>query len=717
MTYLSKVILAVIVLCLSNAAHAKSDNAWIKDAIDLAQYIEENKLVLSETSKRQDAANLRAINEPKTLDSLYSETFTAVFNAAEDEFLLVRQAYVDEINRQKSHEHQLYMKIFDLYRDFDSNKNYDTAIASLSKIIESPKSSPSVKIRAHVMRGYAYYDLSQTEKTIESIQNIESIINAHEVGAVVNNEIAEFEAYILQAIGDRPGTVEAYVDQVKYGQELGAPINGETIVFNLLLMVMETDNREAIVAIDEIQMNVAELTKNPKYLFRAYRTCATYSLKHFSNEKVLACLNEAQKYVSAAPQRASSLHYNYAIAYARSGNARLARKYFQMLNDDPKTFNIPKNKKLTLIAEAEVLLAENEAQEAFTSVREFIRQEQFDHYEAMQKITSQMRNYAQKQLAVEKERNDLLESQSSLQASVIRRQRISIFAGLLIAIGALVFGVRQVRLSQKLRIARNEAKDANRSKSEFLANMSHEIRTPMNGVLGMTEVLKLTELSDKQKDYAGMIYKSASNLMVILNDILDFSKIESGKLELNPISFDLREMAEEIILLMATTAKAAKVEFIVDYAENLPNVLIGDEVRIRQILTNLISNAIKFTKNGHILLSLEGTQLESNVELTIKVEDTGIGISEENLKKIFETFTQAEGSTTRQYGGTGLGLTISLALVEAMGGNIHVTSEKGKGSTFIVTLSLPIPEVTDVEQQNSASPPDLSGRYQELSVS
>ncbi len=706
LTYLYKIMLVFIFLSFSTVAHAQSDNTWIKDAVELAKYIEDNKLILSETSKQTKDFGV----QPKTLDSLYYDVFHAAFNASEDEFLLVRQTYVDEINRQNSREHEQYMEIFDLYRDFDSNKNYDTAMASLYRIIESFASSPSVKIRAHIMLGYAYYDLGQREKTIEAIQSIGSITNEYEVGAVVKNEIAEFESYILQAVGDRPGTVEAYQNQVKYSQDIGIPINGSNIVFNLLLMVMETSDRDAIVAFDEMQIKIAKMTENPKTLFRAYRTCATYSLQHFSTEKALSCLGEAQKYVKADPHSASSLHYSYAIAYARSGNAKLARKYFQMLNDDPKTFNIQKNKKLTLIAEAEVLLAENKAQKAFGFMREFIQQEKFGNYNDMQKITGQMRNYAQKQLSMEKERTDLLESQSTLQASVIKRQRISMTVGFLTVIGGVIFGIKQVKLTRKLRIARNDANNANRAKSEFLANMSHEIRTPMNGVLGMTEVLKLTELTDKQQNYADMIYKSGSNLMIILNDILDFSKIESGKLDLNPVSFDLKVMAEEIILLMAPTAKSTEIKFNVHYAENLPCVLIGDEVRIRQILTNLISNAIKFTKSGQVLLSLEGIQSGSNMDLTIKVVDTGIGIAEDKLKKIFESFTQAEGSTTRQFGGTGLGLTISRELTKAMGGVIAVTSKVGKGSTFTVKVSLPIPEVLDTEVQSLAPLPKMTSK-------
>lgn len=240
----------------------------------------------------------------------------------------------------------------------------------------------------------------------------------------------------------------------------------------------------------------------------------------------------------------------------------------------------------------------------------------------------------------------------------------------------------------ELDLARKEALEASRIKSEFLANMSHEIRTPLNGILGFTDILLKGALSQAQREHLTTIRKSSEILLTIINDILDFSKIEAGKLTLDCVPFRLRETIEEVLVMLAPAAHAKNLDLVPLIYSDVPNNIVGDPLRVKQIITNLINNAIKFTQSGEVVLrAMLDDNDERAVRIRLSVSDTGVGLSRSQQQALFHAFSQADASTARHYGGTGLGLVISRRLVEEMGGEIGLESELGKGSTFWFTLA------------------------------
>ena len=274
--------------------------------------------------------------------------------------------------------------------------------------------------------------------------------------------------------------------------------------------------------------------------------------------------------------------------------------------------------------------------------------------------------------------------------------------------GTLGDAILRNRMEEEMLKAKEEAEEATRLKSEFLANMSHEISTPMNAIIGMTDLALKQKISKKMQEYLEIIRNSSKSLLGLINDILDFSKIEAGKLDIDETGFYLDDILEQQGDLFREKAAAKGVELILSIAESVPRALIGDSLRFSQVLTNLISNAVKFTETGEIEVRVESPKItETSILLKTTVRDTGIGIPEKNQERLFDSFTQADGSTTRKFGGTGLGLAITQSLIELLDGEISVDSGEGRGTIFTVTVGMKRQE--QGKEKGKVFPEELSG--------
>lgn len=325
----------------------------------------------------------------------------------------------------------------------------------------------------------------------------------------------------------------------------------------------------------------------------------------------------------------------------------------------------------------------------------------------------------QTRFETEQKKRQIIDLQNENQLQTLQTQRQEERSRLRGYINWLAFAIlliltfiihHNIKIRKKLTRFTRQLQVANKAKSEFLANMSHEIRTPMNAILGMSLLALRTSLTVQQQDYISKINSSAKILLQVINDILDFSKIEAGKLDIERVVFSFDEVLQNVSNLIAEQADQKNIELIFSVAENLPARLYGDPLRLGQVLTNLCSNAVKFTQHGEVIVSCSyTTDADGTHSINISVKDTGIGMSKEQQQKLFKSFSQADASTTRRFGGTGLGLAISQQLVNMMGGSIHVDSEQGKGSTF--SFSIPIENADE-----TAPVPDIPQALKNLNI-
>jgi signal transduction histidine kinase/CheY-like chemotaxis protein len=438
--------------------------------------------------------------------------------------------------------------------------------------------------------------------------------------------------------------------------------------------------------------------------------CAAVAEAQDAQARVIACLRPLGPGLNQARFLAPRVLPGRAIAYARLGRVAEARRDLQAFEDLKLSMGAAHQSVFERLPEiqAEILHAEGRDAEAFETLRSFARDHQRTQAAAFSQGVGQLTGLMAEQLSFRQAELETARKNLALADRVLAQQRILVWVRATVIVAVLIIIGWQWRVSRQLRAARVEAEAGSRAKSEFLANMSHEIRTPLNGLLTMAEVMERDPLPPEQRQRLGVVRQSGRDLLRLLNDILDFSKIEAGKLELEDIPFEVEKVLEASLAGFAATAEAKGLSLKLELAAEAHGVRRGDPARVRQVVANFVSNALKFTSQGGVTLRVSGLGEGGREGLQIAVEDTGVGIAPDKMRLLFRKFSQVDASTTRRFGGTGLGLAICQELAALMGGRVWVESVEGRGSTFFATLAAPVAgEAVAAEPATTAELPEL----------
>ena len=662
--------------------------AWIGEAVALARDIEARDLL---ATPERVAAFDRLVEETRgerRLDLLMVQAWHSLTTGNPEEMLPRISRYRTEAGSNDSAWHAQTGELIALLGESMVESELEAAAVEFERLLAGDRLDLDQRIIAAGFLAVCYSFATDDSQALEPINRAQAWLDQQpDVHPFTRASFASARTLVMMGTRDYPRVLKAMRQEVVDHQAMELPYDGSSLLYNLAFILNEAEDHEAAREVVEIFDRATLRAGSEEDRFYAKILCAGSAQAREDVAGELQCLLEAEEYLHLVPDRRLSTLLNIADLHAQLGHVDQAQAYL----DRVLAAEAPGEefKDAIELVRLELLHAQRRSREAYEGLRALRKKEHVARDEQLEVFAAELRRMSEADEARLAEREALLEREAALQDQVIGRQRTIVALAFLLLFFAMGFALVQARNSRRLRRANAAALAAASAKSEFLANISHEIRTPMNGVLGMAELLQDSDLNEDQQMYAETIYKSGSALLTVINDVLDFSKIEAGRMELDPVPTDLHAVVDDVAALLSRAAADKSVELLTRMDPALPRGVKVDGGRLRQVLTNLVGNAVKFTERGHVLLEVTGHSDGSEVELRFHIRDTGIGIPRHKLESVFEQFTQAEGSTTRRFGGTGLGLSITRSLVESMGGRVSVESREGDGSTFTVELRLP----------------------------
>jgi signal transduction histidine kinase/ActR/RegA family two-component response regulator len=668
----------------SAADHGTNVAAPNAASVRLARFVEQRASSTSFAALEAFGEAALARTDREGLNRLYHVTWT-ILNQGEFERATVwNQRLAEAARRQRDDRYLDIARLNAMMIRYDQGED-----AVTGDIVRMSTSGRDWFVRAHAARLTAIWmiDEGRVGDGLELLALAEADIPETDVFAgTARAGIWEVTGLGLKELNDVLGAAQAFRKfEIDYSNR-AYPRPDFDSLYNLTVMAIEVGEQERVTEYYSAHHRLAARSDLPSLKIYDARLCATVADARQQSQAVLRCLEPYGESLGEAAFLADHLLPLRAIARARTGQTAGARRDLERLRgldgDKPEVRHH---------IEAEILFAEGRPTEAFALLRTHMLESEASSARGFSAGIHQVTGNMQQQLA---ERRQQLET----ARSNTRLQRLVIGIGIVFLLFAIATLAWQWRQADRLRNAQRRAEEANRAKSEFLANMSHEIRTPLNGVVSMADALARRELDAQEREMVELIRSSGATLERLLSDILDSARIESGQVTIEPVAFDLAQTVADVAALWRVKAEDKHVALEVEFDLLLAGFVEGDAVRLRQVLTNLVSNALKFTEEGAVRITVAAMEGD---RVAFRVSDSGVGFDAEQKGRIFTRFQQADGSITRRYGGTGLGLAISTALVDLMGGALDCDSTPGEGSAF--WFDIPLPRV----DQPSAETPSV----------
>ena len=694
----SRFALTVVVLsCLFGGlspAHAQP-RPGADDGRQLAEFVERRAASTSFADLKAfgDAAVLR--DDREGLNRLYHVTWTILNQGEFDRALVWNNRLLQAARRQND------LRYIDIAYLNELTVRYDRGDAGVA--VEMRRMAASGRdwfVRAHAARLTALWliDNERVGEGLEMLTRAEADIPEREPFAnTARAGIWEVAGMGLKDLNDVEGAADAFRKfEIDYSNPVYPRPDFDSL-YNLTMMAVKVGETERAQRYYAAHSRLASRSDLPTLKIYDASLCATVANARQAPQAVLACLAPYGEDLGDAAFLARDALPLRAIARARIGDAAAARRDLEQLRR--LETDVGAQSEIDHV-EAEVLFAEGRAEEAYRLLRGHMQTNETASARSFSAGVHQVTGNIQQQLTERRQQLETARANTRLQWGFT----VIVILFLLCSAAALAW---QWRLGLRLREARRRAEEANRAKSEFLANMSHEIRTPLNGVVSMADSLARRDLDPQEQEMVDLIRSSGATLERLLSDILDSAKIESGQVTLEPVAFDLEQVVGDVAALWRVKAEDKGVALNVDFDPALSGFVEGDAVRLRQVLNNLVSNALKFTAEGAVSVEVRAT---NEGRALFRIRDTGVGFDAEQKSRIFVRFQQADGSITRRYGGTGLGLAISTTLVNLMGGALDCESTPGEGAAFWFEIPLPGVEALVVVPVTNGDPVDVSDR-------